>query len=171
MRRPYLRAMKAQRFRNFIFGVEDSLVSTVGVLSGVAIADVDQATIFLTGVVLIFVEAFSMGVGSYLSESSGEAYISGKNRESRASFVAALIMFGAYFVSGFVPLCPYIFLGTEHALPLSVSASLTALFILGIWSGTKTKRDLLKSGFRMLLIGGAVIVVGLIAGSVMNAIT
>ena len=51
--------------RNFIFGVEDSLVSTVGLLSGVAVANVDQATIFLTGMVLIFVEAFSMGVGSF----------------------------------------------------------------------------------------------------------
>lgn len=30
--------MQATYFRNFIFGVEDSLVSTVGLLSGVAIA-------------------------------------------------------------------------------------------------------------------------------------
>jgi VIT1/CCC1 family predicted Fe2+/Mn2+ transporter len=48
--------------RNFIFGVEDSLVSTVGLLSGVAVAGVASRTILLTGVVLIFVEAFSMAV-------------------------------------------------------------------------------------------------------------
>ena len=59
-------------FRNFIFGVEDSLVSTVGLLSGIAIADVPGHTIFLTGVVLIFVEAFSMAAGTFLSEYSAE---------------------------------------------------------------------------------------------------
>src|SRR3989338_4103836 len=43
--------------RNLIFGVEDSLVSTVDLLSGVAAAGVPRSVIFLTGVVLIFVEA------------------------------------------------------------------------------------------------------------------
>jgi len=60
--------------RNFVFGVEDSLVSTVGLLSGIASAGASTATIFLTGTVLIFVEAFSMAVGSYLSEESVEEY-------------------------------------------------------------------------------------------------
>ncbi len=60
--------------RNFVFGVEDSLVSTVGLLSGVAAAGVETKTIVLTGVVLIIVEALSMAVGSYLSEYSVEEY-------------------------------------------------------------------------------------------------
>ena len=34
--------------KNFIFGVEDSLVSTVGLLSGIAIAGVPRGTIFLS---------------------------------------------------------------------------------------------------------------------------
>ena len=59
--------------RNLIFGAEDSLVSTVGLLSGIAIGGVPKSAIILTGIVLIFVEAFSMGVGSYLSEYSVEA--------------------------------------------------------------------------------------------------
>jgi hypothetical protein len=40
--------------RNFIFGIEDSLVSTVGLLSGIAIEHIPQVTIVLTGVVLKF---------------------------------------------------------------------------------------------------------------------
>lgn len=36
-------------FRNFIFGVEDSLVSTVGLLSGVAIAGVAQRSLLAVG--------------------------------------------------------------------------------------------------------------------------
>jgi VIT1/CCC1 family predicted Fe2+/Mn2+ transporter len=168
MRISHPKQSRAQQFRSAVFGIEDSLVSTVGVLSGVAIADVERATIFLTGVVLIFVEAFSMGVGSYLSETSGEAYVSRKNGESRTSLKAAAIMFIAYFCSGFIPLSPYVFLSTERALPLSVSASLTALFILGVWSGSMTKGDLLKNGIRMLIIGGAAIGLGILAGQLVG---
>ena len=56
----------AHYFSSFIFGVEDSLVSTVGLLSGVAVAGVTRTDIFITGIILIFVEAFSMGVGNFL---------------------------------------------------------------------------------------------------------
>jgi len=58
--------------RNFIFGVEDSLVSTVGLLAGVAAAAISQSAIVTTGLVLIVVEGFSMGVGSFLTEETTE---------------------------------------------------------------------------------------------------
>jgi len=67
--------------RNFVFGVEDSLVSTVGLLSGIAAAGVAQKDILVSGVVLIFVEAFSMAVGSFLSEEFAEEYVA-KSRVS-----------------------------------------------------------------------------------------
>ena len=51
--------VKALYIRNFVFGVEDSLASTVGLLSGIATAGVNASTIVVTGAVLIFVEAFS----------------------------------------------------------------------------------------------------------------
>jgi len=66
--------VKRNLFRNFIFGVEDSLVSTVGLLSGIAAADTSRFTIITTGIVLIFVEAFSMGIGSFLSEETSEQF-------------------------------------------------------------------------------------------------
>ena len=56
--------------------MEDSLVSTVGLLSGVAVANVPMTTILLTGLILIFVEAISMAAGSFLSEYSAEGYAS-----------------------------------------------------------------------------------------------
>ena len=62
--------------RNFVFGVEDSLVSTVGLLSGIAIAGMNRESIFATGVVLIFVEAVSMAAGSFLAETSAETVTS-----------------------------------------------------------------------------------------------
>ena len=53
--------------RNFTFGVEDSLVSTVALLAGIAIANVETKTIVLTGIVLIFVE----GAGNFTPSFTG----------------------------------------------------------------------------------------------------
>jgi hypothetical protein len=51
--------------RNFIFGSEDSLVSTVGLLAGIVSAGIERKEIIISGIVLICVEAFSMSIGSF----------------------------------------------------------------------------------------------------------
>ena len=153
--------------RNFIFGVEDSLVSTVGLLSGVAVAGLSKHDVFLTGIVLIFVEAFSMGVGSFLSEESAEEYVGNKKS---FSLHGALIMFFSYFVAGFIPLAPYLAFNVTKAFVISIILSLIALFLLGLISSRIFKTDhTLKHAIRMLLIGGMAIAVGIIVGKLVNA--
>lgn len=155
---------KITYLRNFIFGVEDSLVSTVGLLSGIAIASVPRETIYLTGVVLIFVEAFSMSAGSFLSEYSAEEYEAHREIPTHRSFVGALIMFVSYFVSGFVALAPYFFFEVGTAFGISVLASLLALFLLGVIGGKVTRTSVLKNATRMVVIGGVAILVGIVVG-------
>lgn len=151
-------------FRNFIFGVEDSLVSTVGLLAGVAIGGMPRETIFLTGVVLIFVEAISMAAGSFLSESSAEEYASQQERNTQRSRFAALIMFVSYFVSGFIPLAPYLLFATSEAFWISIGASLVSLFVLGAISAHLSKIHIIKNALRMAFIGGLAIAVGTLVG-------
>lgn len=155
--------------RNFVFGVEDSLVSTVGLLSGVAIADVPRATIFLTGIILIFVEAFSMGVGSFLSEQSSEGYM--KQAEPSWSFtaVSAVVMFASYFASGFIPLFPYVLFETKTAFPISIAFSLVALFILGMYGASLSRLNILRHGMKMMVVGGTAIALGVLVGVVINS--
>ena len=160
-------SMKSGLFlRNLVFGVEDGLVSTVGLLSGIAIAGVDRETIFLTGVVLIFVEAFSMAAGSFLSEASVEEMGGGVD-DTRGSLAAGLVMFISYFTAGLVPLLPYLFFDVTSAFGLSVVCSVIALFLLGYWSGRGTAAAWRKS-LRMGSIGGLAILVGALAGSLVN---
>lgn len=149
--------------RNLVFGVEDGLVSTVGLLSGIAMAGVDRETIFLTGVVLIFVEAFSMAAGSFLSEASVEE-MDGGDDDTEGSVIAGAVMFFSYFIAGLVPLTPYLLTEIRLALPLSVVLSIAALFLLGYWSGRKTRSAWRKS-VRMGAIGGLAILVGALAGT------
>lgn len=160
--------MRVTYFRNFIFGVEDSLVSTVGLLSGIAIAGVEHYTIFLTGVVLIFVEAFSMGAGSFLSETSAEEYTAGQNVSQKDSVLAGAVMFCSYFVAGFIPLFPYLVVTGTNALIISIVLSIAALFILGAASGAFARARVLRSAFRMAIVGGGAIGVGILVGSLVG---
>jgi VIT1/CCC1 family predicted Fe2+/Mn2+ transporter len=155
-------------FRNFIFGVEDSLVSTVGLLSGVAIAGVSRSTIFLTGMVLIFVEGFSMGVGSFLSEDSSEGYLQQKDPSHHLSVRAAIIMFVSYFFAGFIPLAPYVIFEVRPAFYLSIILSLLTLFALGVISGLVSSRKYIRTGFKMMLIGGVAIGLGILIGTLVE---
>ncbi len=156
--------MPATYFRNFIFGVEDSLVSTVGLLAGIAIAGVSRETIFLTGVILLFVEGFSMAAGSFLSEASAEEYTNQKSAGFSRSLIAGAIMFASYFVAGFVPLFPYVIAEGVSALSLSIAASVLALFFLGMVSGKISRAGMVRSALRMSLVGSLAIVIGLTVG-------
>lgn len=157
--------------RNFIFGVEDSLVSTVGLLSGITVAGTDKSTIILTGVVLIFVEAFSMAVGSFLSEHSVEDYAKRDESSSSSSIIGGVIMFFSYFASGFIPLSPYLILPAGFALFFSILLALAALFGLGMVSARIINRGgIVRHGLKMLIIGGIAVGVGVLVGRVLSVL-
>src|SRR5688572_20528634 len=104
------RAQFSLYLRNVIFGVEDSLVSTVELLAGIAYASVSHATILLTGFVLVFVEAFSMAVGSFLSEDSAQEYESQSTVSLRTPITGGVLMFFSYLLAGLIPIAPFIFI-------------------------------------------------------------
>ena len=156
----------ASYLRNFIFGVEDSLVSTVGLLSGVAITGADARAIFITGVILIFVEAFSMAVGSFLSEHSAEEFMLKAETPFRQPLFLGGVMFVSYFVSGFVPLLPYVFFPLNSAFWYSIGLSLLALFLLGVVSARLSNISFVRGGARMLTVGGIAIAVGVLVGRI-----
>jgi len=160
--------ISASYLRNFVFGVEDSLVSTAGLLSGIAITGMPRNSIFVAGIVLIFVEAFSMAVGSFLSERSAAEYIEKKEVSASDSVLDGIIMFFSYFISGFIPLFPYIIMNTENAFWFSIVLSLIALFLLGVVGAKISGRNIFKSGFRMAIIGGIAIGVGITVGRMVN---
>lgn len=59
-----------KEIREVVFGIEDSLVSTMGVVTGVAGGTQTRGAIIVAGLVIIVVEAVSMAAGSYLSSKS-----------------------------------------------------------------------------------------------------
>lgn len=164
----YSKNVLAEYLRSFVFGVEDSLASTVGLLSGIAIAGVARETIVLSGIILILVEAFSMAMGDFLSEYSSESYMRQAEVSSRHSFIAALIMFFSYLLAGLIPLFPYFILASESAVGFSIGLSLLSLFSLGVIGAKISNINVLKSGLRMFLVGGAAIFIGVVVGVILG---
>lgn len=156
--------------RTIIFGINDSLVSTVGFLAGISVAGVPRATIALTGIVYAFVEAFSMAMGDFLSEESAEEYMHKSNVSDRPSIIAAIFMFISCVLASLIPLIPYILFTSATALIVSVCLSVISLFVVGMVSARFSRLPMLWRGMRMALLGGAAIVMGVAIGTFMPAV-
>ncbi|HEY4517878.1 MAG TPA: VIT1/CCC1 transporter family protein [Candidatus Paceibacterota bacterium] len=156
---------RALYIRNFVFGVEDSLVSTVGLLSGIATGQVPHATILLTGVIYIFVEGFSMAVGSFLSEESVEEYAAKGNVPDRLPILGSVVMFISFVAVGFIPIVPYMLWQGSVAVTISIVLSLFVLFLLGFIHGKISHINAASRAVRMALLGGLAIVIGVLVGN------
>ncbi|MDO8462714.1 MAG: VIT1/CCC1 transporter family protein [bacterium] len=154
--------------RNIIFGVEDSLVSTMGLLAGVAVSGVSRSTIIVTGAILIFVEGFSMGAGSLLTEHSVAEFQGKEARVTKRDVLGGAIMLASYFFAGFIPLLPYVFLSVQAAFWVSIACSLLALFLLGIGGALVFRTRAIGHGLEMLLVGGGALAIGVAVGRVVH---
>lgn len=150
--------LQTDYIRNLIFGTEDALVSTVGVLFGVASSGKYTPTqTILTGLIVIAVESISMGVGSFLTEES--VHEIDKTTHKDNSLIGAGIMFLSYFLAGMATIAPYGLIQTGVAKYVSVGIALVLLFLLGLIPKRRA-----KDGARMVIIAGLAILVGFLIG-------
>jgi predicted membrane protein (TIGR00267 family) len=164
-----LRHEIVESIREIIFGLEDSLVSTLGAITGIAVGAQSTYIVILSGLVLIAAEGMSMAAGSYLSSKSAEdaqaVFHKTKGiREHTHPIRSAFVMGAFYFSGGFIPLAPYFFLSVDDALAPSILITAIALFGVGVWAAYFTKRSKLKSGFEMAGVSLAAALVGYLIG-------
>lgn len=74
------------RIREFVFGIQDGLISTVGLLAGMQAAGSSRFVILMAGTAAVCSGAFSMAAGAYLS-SKAEKEIFDHELEKEAKFV------------------------------------------------------------------------------------
>ena len=150
--------------RSIVFGVTDSLVSTVGLLAGIDIAGAGHRAIAVTGAVYAIVEAFSMAVGNFLSEETAQEYAAKADVPDLVPILAGVTMFISFVIAAAIPLAPYLILGDPAALVASVVFSLAALLAVGMIGARISNVPALWRGLRMAFLGGAAILIGVIVG-------
>jgi len=122
--------------------------------------DYTSKLIILAGVVLIMVEALSMGVGAYLSE-TGTNEIEKRKKPKGSPAADGVGMFFSYFIFGMIVLSPYALFSVPVARYSSIALSLALLFVIGY---LPTKR--FKSGIRMLILAGLATIVGFLVARI-----
>jgi len=151
--------------RSIVFGLQDALVSTTGVIAGVSIGTADKQLVILAGIVTIMVEALSMGAGQYMSEKAvHELDKSGKHTDS--VYTGGILMAGSYFLGGLVPLTPIVLLSLPVSSYVSISAALVGLFLVGFIKAKLVQVPAVRSGVEMLVLGGITTAIGLFIGNI-----
>jgi len=153
--------------RSIIFGFQDALVSTTGVIAGVAAGTSVKEIVILAGIVTITVEALSMGAGQYMSEKAvHQLDKTGKHTDNL--YMVGGLMFTSYFLGGLVPLVPIFLFSLPLSSFISVGAALIGLFVLGYLKAKIVKENPLKSALEILVLGGIATAVGLIVGKLLK---
>jgi len=153
--------------RSALFGIQDGLVSTTGVVVGISSGVDDRSVIVLAAFVAVSVEASSMAAGQYSSEKAvHQADTSGRHNDSL--LLGAAIMFACYFLAGIVPIVPTVLLTPPAAIPVAVLSALTALFCVGYVKGRIVRARPIRSAAELAAIGGIATAVGLIVGRLLR---
>ena len=158
-----MRKIQSEYLQSAMFGFNDALVSTTGVIVGVSTGTNNKQIIVLAGTVTILVEALSMGSGQYLSSKS--AHQLHKQAALKVPIFSGIIMFVAYFLAGLVPLFAIILFPIEYSREIAITAALIGLFVLGYIKGKVVKVSPVKSALEILIIGGIACAIGIIVGN------
>ncbi len=153
-------ATDRQYIRTIIFGVEDSLVSTTGLIAGIGVGSDNKKFVLLAGFVAIFIEALSMGAGEYVSDDAVN-----NTKKQKAPIINGILMFFSYILAGLLPLTPVVLAGYPESLAYGVLIAFIGLFTLGWAKGKILGTPPLKSGLKILLIGGLATMAGIAIGS------
>lgn len=101
-----------------------------------------------------------MAAGSFLTAESVRDLRTGRHRTHVTSVFGSVVMFIAYLVAGAFVLMPYFFAWPGPAFTISIAISLSALFLLGIFSARYAGVPVLRRGIRTVVLGGAAIGLG-----------
>lgn len=160
-----MNSVQKEYLQSAVFGFNDALVSTTGVIVGVSTGTNDKPVVILAGVVTILVEALSMGAGQYSSSKS--VHQLDKIDTFRVPFISGIIMFVSYFLAGLVPLIPILIFPIEYARNVAIVAALLGLFLLGYYKGKIVKVSPFKSALEILAIGGIATAIGIVVGNIL----
>lgn len=157
--------------RNLVYGVEDSLISTTGVVVGVAWSGLAPREVVVTGLILVLVEALSMSFGAFVSEDAFMDHDAGRPPAPPRQIARyAGVMFVSYAAAGLVPLAPFL-MGARHAWRYSVALAVLCLLCLVFLTQPKERAASARAKKAGLLaaVGTLILSISIGAGRILKA--
>lgn len=161
-------------YRETIFGLEDSIVSTLGVVVGIAAGTDSRYIVLLSALVVVAVESLAMGAGTYLSNKSqieielaeGKKSFLGNHQIVVKSVTDSLFMAVSYILGGLISVLPFFFLYPLDAIIPSIIVSASALFLVGFVKGKVARINPYRSGLEMSLVSLSAALLGYLVGKI-----
>lgn len=153
--------------RSGMFGFQDGLVSTTGVVVGISTGIQNKEIIILAALVAVMVEASSMAAGQYSSEKAVHQ-MDKTGKHSDSLLIGALIMFLSYLLAGLIPIAPILLLSQTDTRIFSIILAFIGLFIIGFIKGKIVDHKPLRSALELFVIGGLATAIGLLVGHLLK---
>ena len=161
------KALHEDYLRSLMFGLQDGIVSTTGVVVGISTGVNNKEIVVLAALVAVTVEATSMAAGQYSSEKAvHQMDKSGKHSDDL--FIGALIMFIAYMIGGSFSIIPTIIFDQSTGRILAVVSAFIGLFFIGYIKGHIVEHRPLRSAFELFIIGSIATAIGVIVGNLLK---
>lgn len=146
-----------------MFGLQDGIVSTTGVVVGISTGINNKEIIILAALVAVTVEASSMAAGQYSSEKAVHQ-MDKSEKHSDNLYIGALIMFFAYLIGGAFSIIPILIFNQPLARILAIASAFAGLFIIGYIKGYIVEHKPLRSAIELFTIGSIATIIGVIVG-------
>lgn len=154
--------------RSAMFGMQDGLVSTTGVVAGISTGIQNKEIIILAALVAVTVEATSMAAGQYSSEKAVHQMDKSGRTHNDSLILGALIMFVMYLIGGMFPIIPTILFEQPEAKYVGIVAAFIGLFVMGYIKGHIVEDKPLRSAVELFVIGSIATLIGLIVGNILR---
>lgn len=157
---------KGEYLADAVFAASDGIVTTFAVVAGSAGASLSSNIVLILGFANLLADGFSMAAGNYLGVKSEIEYEEAKGKDNLhegSPFKHGIITFIAFNLAGLIPLLSFV---ANMVSPFAVSTIFVglALFIVGFLRSIYTKKNVLRSGVEMFVVGGFAAFVAFAAG-------
>jgi predicted membrane protein (TIGR00267 family) len=219
------RIIMLERIREVVFGMQDGLISTVALVSSVAVATTERYIVIVAGLATALAGMISMAAGSYLSSKAEKELhaaeieqeareLEEKPEEEMAELIEiyqregltleeaerlaeriaqdkqlwlktltekelglspemaesptkdAMTMGISFILGAAVPILPYFFIISNIAIPVSIGITILTLFVVGVLKSKVTRKNPVRSGLEIVLIGTFSALLGYLIGTI-----
>lgn len=154
------------RFMAWFAGSEGGLATTTAIIAGLMVTPAGLDVIVVTAIISFMVQGFNGSVGLFSAQRTDDEI----DREDtfkgyRQPAVNASLHFLSHVVMSVLVLLPLLLVPNQfRATSYSIGITLILLFIIGAYKGRLVKRNPLRDGFELVVLGSLVICVGILAG-------
>ncbi len=166
------------RLKDFILGFQDGVVSSLGLVLGVAVATLNSRIVIISGLAGALAEFISMAAVAYTSTEAAEEFYKteAKHRklrmpkEYKSPIGSGALVGFSDLVGALIAIIPFIFLDLKRAIIVSITLSALALFFTGAVKAKLTAGNWIESGAKLTVIGLVAAFAGYLIGRILSVV-